>query len=136
MCAYRTVSLITSMLLVAATMQVSAQSSRPVTSADEVMALHPRVEYKIPEQPQWIRGWAPSNAAVETSRVSADLLLDRVVASYVRTALDRGGWTNPWVAGSGYSSGHPLQAVPPGDGVTSGGFAAALAPLVLALRQP
>ena len=39
MCAYRTVSLITSMLLVAATMQVSAQSSRPVASADAVMAL-------------------------------------------------------------------------------------------------
>lgn len=52
--------------------------------------------------------------------VSGDELLMRSVSVYTRTALDRGGWENPFMPDAHYATGNALLAVGVGEGVTTG----------------
>jgi hypothetical protein len=54
---------------------------------------------------------------------SGDTVLQAVLAGYDRVALDRGGWSNPWVQDGHYAAGEPLLAAKVGEGVTTAGAA-------------
>ncbi len=100
-----------------------AQSTGPMDSADAAMNHYLRVEDNHLAPRTWVNPLMPAatGAADAASALSADLQLQRALASYTRAALDRGGWRNAWVAGDHYAAGEPLLAAAVGAGVTSTG---------------
>ncbi len=58
----------------------------------------------------------------------------RSTTGYDRATLNRGGWTNPFLAGDHYAVGQPLLAAKVGGGVTSGGVGPAVPTSQLARR--
>lgn len=68
-------------------------------------------------------GDGATSVAGRPAGISADEQLGRILASFNREMLDRGGWQNTFLSNSRYASGNALLAVQVGEGVTLGGAA-------------
>ena len=68
---------------------------------------------------QWVNALIPEATGLASAATSGDQRLDRIVATYTREQLDRGGWANAWVREDHYAAGEPLLAVRVGEGVTT-----------------
>jgi hypothetical protein len=98
---------------VAGTAQAAAADDALNGAVEQYRSLQARSEWHNPLMPSGTGMYAAATAP------SGEQTLMTIVAGYGRSLLDRGGWSNPWVAESTYASGEPLLAVRIGDGVTT-----------------
>jgi hypothetical protein len=129
----------TTALTLAAALAIAAAGIFPAQAAPADEQLNDVLQqYRSAEtRGQWINTLMPEATGLASAAPSGDQHLNRLVATYTREQLDRGGWANAWVTTEGYAAGEPLLAVRVGDGVTTR-VAAAPAPVqqfALALRR-
>jgi hypothetical protein len=124
---------VASLALLTGAMPAAAQTAGPAINADAAMNHHLLQEYKNLGPRTWVNPMMPAATGNDGApALSADLRLQRQVASYTREMLDRGGWRNAWAAGDHYAAGEPLLAAAVGAGVTSTGAAEPMVPRHLA----
>ncbi|MEY4747837.1 MAG: hypothetical protein RIQ60_51 [Pseudomonadota bacterium] len=105
---------------VAITLSAALGATAWAGSADEAFDAQVQ-EYRQPlARGEWHNPLMPAGTGqFMAAQGSGDAHLAQVLAGYDRVALDRGGWTNPWVLADHYAAGAPLLAVKVGDGVTT-----------------
>lgn len=109
----------------------AADGAEPLSFQDRLLQQLRELQQR-PQRGEWVNRWAPGVAPAAPE--SADARLQAIVAAHTRAALDRGGWSNPWMHGDGYAAGDPLRAAAVGGGVTSPGARPAAVVQVLAAR--
>lgn len=110
--------------LAAVTLAAACVGSASAASADDALDASLQQFRHLTSRGEWHNALMPRGTGLLVADgPSADTVLQAVLAGYDRVALDRGGWSNPWVQDGHYAAGEPLLAVKVGEGCTSQGAA-------------
>jgi len=109
-----------SMLLLTVALLASLCSAPALAGTSEDAFARAIADYRIGDaRGQWNNPFMPAATGnyIDT-RVSADVQIMELVATYVRELLDRCGWENKYVHNANYASGNPLRQIEVGAGIT------------------
>lgn len=115
---------LTRITLAAVALAAACVGNVSAASADDALNASLQQFKQLQARGEWHNSLMPqATGRLMADGPSADSVLQAVLAGYDRVALDRGGWSNPWVQDASYAAGEPLLAVKVGDGVTTLGAA-------------
>jgi hypothetical protein len=110
----------TRIALATVTFAVACVGSASAASADDALNANLQQFKQLQARGEWQNTLMPQGTGrLMADGPSADSVLQAVLTGYDRVALDRGGWSNPWVSTERYAAGEPLLAVKVGEGVTT-----------------
>jgi hypothetical protein len=115
---------LTRFALAGVTFTVACAGSASAASADDALNASLQQFTQLQARGEWHNALMPHGTGrLAANQPSGDTVLQAVLAGYDRVALDRGGWSNPWVQDGHYAAGEPLLAAKVGEGVTTAGAA-------------